>query len=300
MKPQIERVFKSNVPMAEHTTFRIGGPARLFCIANRGWQVERAIESAVQANIPWRVIGEGSNLLVSDAGIDSAVIAFRDDRPPMLDADEHVVVSGGTPLIELVFFTATHGFSGLEKLAGIPGSVGGAIAGNAGAYGTNITEGLQAVTLLCRDGSKITLSPDALDFDYRSSRLKLTGDVVLEARYRLQPGDRKALIRSIHETLIDRMEKHPDYRIFPTVGSFFKNLPPPPGESRRQAAGKLLDEVGAKALRIGDAGLWPKHANIVVNYGNASSDDVKTLTREMAKRVFEKFGITLEPEVTHL
>lgn len=300
MKHHLDAVFKSNVPLAEHTTLRIGGPARLFCRATRGWEVERAVETATAEGIPWRIIGEGSNILANDEGVDAAVIAFRGDRPPYIDPNGLVVASGGTPLTELAFFCAAEGLAGMEKLAGIPGTVGGAIAGNAGAYGATISDHLESVKLLCGDGSRVTLAASELGFDYRTSTLKTTGEIVLEAHFRLPLGLRIDLIKALNETLLDRREKHPDYRQYPTVGSFFKNLPPPPGDSKRQAAGHLLEQVGAKELRIGDAGLWHKHANIVVNYGKASASDIRQLTDEMAKRVRERFGITLEPEVTSL
>jgi UDP-N-acetylmuramate dehydrogenase len=300
MKPQIETVFKSNIPLARHTTLRVGGPVRFFCQAKRAWEVEKAVETAEAHGIKWRVIGEGSNILASDDPIDEAVIAFRDDKPPALDASGRVVVSGGSPLLELVFFCASRGLAGLEKLAGIPGTVGGAIAGNAGAYGNSISEGLESVRILCRDGSVATFTSESLGFNYRSSRLKASGEVVLEATFRLPSESRDELVKAIEESLFDRRAKHPNYKTTPTAGSFFKNLPPPPGEDRRMAAGKLLDEVGAKEIRKGDAGVWHQHANIVVNHGQASARDIKDLADEMSQRVQERFGVTLDPEVTFI
>jgi len=298
MRSQIEKVFKSNVPLAEHTTLRIGGPARFFCRARYAWEVEHAVDTALSHGIPWILIGEGSNILVPDEGIDAAVIAFHSDTPPSIDKQERVIVSGGTSLNELVYFCASQGYSGFETLAGIPGTVGGAIAGNAGAYGSTISDYLQSVRLLTPDGSSKNVSADQLAFEYRTSRLRSSSEIVLQATFQPKRGQCTSLISVIEETLIDRHGKHPNYRHYPTVGSFFKNLPPLPGTSRRRAAGKLLEEVGAKNLRKGDAGLWHAHANIVINYGRASAGDVKSLTDEMSRLVHERFGIALEPEIT--
>lgn len=300
MKPHFDQLFKPNVSLADLTTFRIGGPARAFYTATTAKQCIAAVRAAIDAAVPWRVIGAGSNILATDDPIDRAIIAFIDRTHPARDDDGVVTVSGGTTLGDLVTFCAEQGLTGVENLAGIPGTVAGAVVGNAGAYGTCIADPLTAVRVLSREGEIRTVAKNDLKFEYRWSRLKKIGDVVLEVTFHLQRGDGGSIQAEIDRVMDDRRSKHPDYITHPTAGSFFKNLSPAPGETRRQAAGKFLEDVGAKELRVGDAGPWHDHANIVVNYGAATARDVKNLTRTMACRVFEHFGITLEPEVTFL
>ncbi len=300
MKPHIDELFKRNIALADHTTFRIGGPARFFCRVHSADAARWAIGAALREHLPWQVIGEGSNILANDELIDRAIIAFVSDEPPRLGEDDVITVSGGASLNALIDFCTEHGFEGMEKLAGIPGTVGGAIAGNAGAYGMCASQHLESVELIMKDGSVITALPDQLAFTYRSSRLKITGDVVLEARYRLRRGSTNALRRAVLLTKQDRRSKHPDYRRYPTAGSFFKNIEPADGTGRRIAVGRLLDELGAKNVRVGGAGLWHNHANIIVNYGNATARDVRQLASDLHRRVYDRFGISLEPEVTFL
>jgi UDP-N-acetylmuramate dehydrogenase len=289
-----------NDPLAKHTTFRIGGPAQVVYLAQSSDEVQTAAEHATRDGIPWRVIGEGSNILANDTRYEGAIIAFKNARFPSLEPDGEIMVSGGTSLSKLIYFTIGCGFEGLENLAGIPGTVGGAIVGNAGAYGSTISVGLKTVRLMAPDGTTSIVNASELEFDYRDSRLKRTGEVVLNAKFKLPVGDKHKLKTAADTARAKRVEKHPNYFQVPTAVSFLKNLPPPDGETRRIAAGKLLDEVDARTMHVGQAGLWYKHANIVVNLGRATSRDVKDLTREMAWRVKEKFGVDLEPEVTFL
>jgi UDP-N-acetylmuramate dehydrogenase len=300
MKPHFEQLFKPNVPLAHYTTFRIGGPALAFHTATTADECVDAVHAAADAGIPWYVIGTGSNILAGDDPLEMAVVAFTGGPPPRLADGGAVTVSGSTALNDLVSFCAARGLEGLENLAGIPGTVGGAIAGNAGAYGTCIADSLRSVRMLASDGSTKDVEGSDLEFDYRWSRIKRTGEVVLEARFVLSSGDSETLEGEIDRVIADRRGKHPDYTTHATAGSFFKNLPPPPGETRRKAAGALLEQVGAKDLRVGDAGTWHDHANIVVNYGKATSRDVQDLASEMARRVYDRFGIVLEPEVRYL
>lgn len=300
MKPYFDQLFKRNVPLAQNTTFRIGGPASHFCISRTTNELMAAVEAASDAGLTWQVIGEGSNILASDEPIDKAIIAFLGDTSPTFDEAGNIVVSGGTSLSRLVKFCTDRELEGLEALVGIPGTVGGAIAGNAGAYGMTISSRLHRIKLMDRAGMIRFAESHELEFDYRTSCLKASGEVVLEATFRLTHGDGGAIRENIARYWTDRESKHPDYRNVPTAGSFFKNLPPPPGESKRRAAGEYLEQVGAKELRVGDAGLWHKHANIVVNHGHATAKDVLDLTSEMARRVYDRFDITLEREVSYL
>jgi UDP-N-acetylmuramate dehydrogenase len=289
-----------NDPLAKYTTFRIGGPAHIVYLAQSADAVQTAAEHAAREGIPWRVIGEGSNILARDTAYEGAIIAFKNAGLPDLTTNGEITVSGGTHLSKLVYFSIGCGFQGLENLAGIPGTVAGAIAGNAGAYGSTISSGLTKVRLMAPDGTISIVPASELEFEYRNSRLKNTREVVLEAYFKLPAGNCRELKAAAQAARVARNEKHPNYYQTPTAGSFFKNLPPPPGKTQRLPAGKLLDEVNARNMRVGFAGLWHKHANIVVNLGRATSQDVKDLTSEMAKRVKEKFGVELEPEVTFL
>lgn len=289
-----------NDPLAKHTTFRIGGPAHAVYFAQSADSVRIAAEHATRRGIPWRVIGEGSNILANDTPYDGAIIVFKNAGLPKLTRNDEIAVSGGTSLAKLIYFAIGCGLEGLENLAGIPGTVGGAIVGNAGAYGSTISTRLKAVRLMAHDGTTSAVNASELEFDYRNSRLKRTGEVVLDAQFKLSVGDKSKLKTAADAARSERKEKHPNYFQIPTAGSFFKNLPPPEGETKRLAAGKLLDRVDARTMCVGHAGLWHKHANIVVNLGRATSRDVKDLTQEMAERVKDRFGIELEPEVTFL
>jgi len=289
-----------NDPLSKYTTFRIGGPAHVVYLAQSADAVEMAAEHATRQGTPWRVIGEGSNILAQDTPYEGAIIAFKNAGLPTLSSTGEINVSGGTSLGKLIYFAIGCSFQGLENLAGIPGTVGGAVVGNAGAYGSTISDHLASVRLMAADGTTSTVDASELEFDYRHSRLKKTGEVILDAQFKLPAGDKRQTKDIADTARANRYEKHPNYFQVPTAGSFFKNLPPPEGESRRVAAGKLLDQVDARKMIVGQAGLWYKHANIVVNLGRATSRDVKDLTQEMAGRVRERFGVELEPEVTFL
>lgn len=289
---------KHGSPLANYTTFRIGGPARVLFEATSANEVLDAIENARKMGFPWYVLGHGSNILVSDNGYDGVVIVFKDEHPPLIHADGTVTASGGYPLSKLIQLMSENGLGGLENLAGIPGTVGGAIAGNAGAYGTAIGERIRSVQLLTRDSKIQKLEQNELEFSYRSSIIKKTCDVVLEATFSTDRRDSLELTKIIESRLSDRKCKHPDWNTIATAGSYFKN--PIAADGTRIAAGRLLEEAGCKGLRVGGAHLWHKHANIIVTNGNAKASDVKKLAEIMSQRVYERFGITLSPEVVYL
>jgi UDP-N-acetylmuramate dehydrogenase len=209
-----------------------------------------------------------------------------------------VTAAGGYTLSKLIQLMGENGLGGLENLAGIPGTVGGAVAGNAGAYGTAIGEKIKSVLILTREGKIRKFEQKELEFSYRSSALKKTGDVVLEATFSTNRRDPSELTKIIESRLSDRSSKHPDWKTIATAGSYFKN--PIAADGTRIAAGRLLEEAGCKGLRVGGAHLWHKHANIIVTDGNAKASDVKKLADMMSKRVTERFNITLSPEVVYL
>ena len=208
-----------------------------------------------------------------------------------------ICISAGTALDELSRFAAQEGLAGLGFASGIPGTVGGGICGNAGAFGAQLADVLEKVDVLSRAGESRTIPREALEFDYRSSSLQRTGEIVTRAWFRTQAGDRSALKAQREDVLAQRREKHPDWRALPTAGSFFKNLPPAVAGGHRRAAGKFLEEAGAKSMREGAAYVFEKHANIVIAGPGATARDVARLAARMAAAVQERFGFKLEPEV---
>ena len=290
--------FEKGVPLASHTTFRIGGPVQAFYEAHCADEVVEATWKAEGMGLPWQVIGHGSNILASDEGYPGAVIVFRDERPPVMNVDGTVTVSGGLTLSNLIEFMAESGCAGIEDLAGIPGTVGGAIAGNAGAYGKSIGERVKSVLLFDRNGTMLRVSRNDLKFAYRWSSVKENGFIILEATIESELSDPAGIRHTISERLADRSGKHPDPEKVNTAGSFFKN--PTDEEGKRIAAGQLLEEAGCCELKIGGATLWHSHANIIVADAETKASDVKRLSNEMAERVSKRFGIDLTPEVSFL
>lgn len=283
--------------LTDYTTFRLGGPCRELATVSGATAGSDVIRSWNQAGVPWRVMGGGSNLLVADDGIPEAVLRICSAQPDCRHENGLVEVSAGTELDALARFAAAEGLAGLGFAAGIPGTVGGGICGNAGAFGSSLGDVLDRVEVLTRTGEKRTLPRAALKFCYRASSLQATGEIVTRAWFRTTPGDPARLRAEREEILGVRREKHPDWRNLPTAGSFFKNLPPEAEGGRRRAAGRLLEQAGAKAMRTGGAYVYEKHANIVMAGPGATAKDVAELTSRMAAAVQDQFGILLEPEV---
>ena len=284
--------------LSNFTTFRLGGPCReLVSVADASAAAD-VLRTWNAAGLTWRIMGGGSNLLVADAGIPEGVLRVAADTPDCGLADDGTLVaSAASPLDAVAAFAATSGRAGLGFAAGIPGTVGGGICGNAGAFGRQLGDVLDRVEILTRAGERRTLPRSALAFAYRASSLPPTGAIVMRAWFRVAAGDRAKLLAEREEILALRREKHPDWRAEPTAGSFFKNLPPArPGENRR-AAGQVLEQAGAKAMREGGAYVFPKHANIVIAGPGATARNVATLAQRMATAVRERFGFELEPEV---
>lgn len=283
-----------DVPLSGHTTLRIGGPARYFCEVTDGAQLAAALAAARTEGLERLVLGGGSNLLVLDGGFDGLVIA---NRMLGIEGDgTRVKVAAGESYHDVVERLAEEGLAGLGFAAGVPGSVGGAVFGNAGCYGKAIGDLLDQVILLDPDGGeRRAVTPADLDLGYRRSALPGSGAVVEAITLRLERGDPEVLRAEIADNLAVRENKHPID--IPSAGSYFKNLPPRESGGRRIAAGLLLDQVGCKGLRVGGAAVFERHANIIVNPGGASADDVLALADEMKRRVLGRFGVRLEEEV---
>lgn len=287
-----------DLPLREKTTLRIGGTAPVVVEVHHRDDLVQVVQQAVREGFPWFLLGGGSNVLFSDRGFPGLVIVNRLQELERGSRQE-ILCGAGVSLMNFVRFAEDAGLSGAEDLAGIPGSLGGAIVGNAGAFGRNIAEILDYVELITETGEVVRVSPDSLEFDYRESRLKESRDVVLSACLKLAEGEARGIAQRIDEILSLRAEKHPP-RGVATAGSFFKNLPPPAPGERRIATGWVLDQAGARGLSVGDAAVFEKHANIVVNRGNASAADVLALTAKMKQLAYEHAGVRIEEEVRRI
>ncbi|MGQ9681108.1 MAG: UDP-N-acetylmuramate dehydrogenase [Anaerolineae bacterium] len=281
---------EQQVPLAAYTTFGIGGVADLAFEARSSDALAAACRAASACDIPCLVLGRGSNVLVSDRGVRGLVIINRTEGC-VLAPDGRLTAVSGTSLTDVARRSAEAGWAGLEWAVGIPGSVGGAIVGNAGAHGGYIGDVLEAATVLDH-GEVRRLGAADLGFGYRTSRLKevATGNgrpVVLEATFSLRPGVREALERQMDEWLAWRSDRHPQE---PSAGSVFKR-------TAQYPAGFLIEQAGLKGHRRGDALVAPEHANFIVNVGAASADDVRALIEEIQEEVEARFGVRLELEI---
>ena len=294
-------------PLRHHTTFRIGGPADFYVAARTPDQLVTSLRAGHEAGIPVFLLGGGSNLLVSDEGFRGLVVRNACESITFDGTAAHVEC--GADFLELIYRCRDQGLTGLEFAAGIPGSVGGALYGNAGCYGDDIGRYTIECTVCMHDGTRVETQPAPwFRFAYRDSRLKREPRVLLSCLLQFQRGDRAEIQKVIEEKLEIRRVKHPQWRVEPTAGSYFKNLPPDwrmPGAklspgTRRVPAGQLLDECDCRGLRVGDAMVYAKHANIIVNAGRATAREVLELAAEMKRRVREKFEVELEEEVMFL
>jgi len=283
-------------PLRELTTFRIGGPAGLACPVMNADNALRFLDLAHRHDLRWTCLGGGSNILADDEGYAGAVLLMQCRQ---LDLRAEVArVGAGWDVDTLIEATLDAGLTGLEFASGIPGTIGGAVVGNAGCYGHEIGEFLLEATVLRANGRIDTIGPDEFAFSYRNSALKERDDVVLDVTLRLRRGDLHLAGEERRGHLLDRRRKHPWDQ--PCAGSYFKNLPPAAPGERRRAAGQLLEVAGAKAMSEGDAAVFPRHANIIVNHGQARSSDVLRLAARMKEAVRAHCGEVLEEEVRHL
>ena len=294
-------------PLRHHTTFRVGGPADFFYAATTPEQLVTALRAANTFGVPCFLLGGGSNLLVSDEGFRGIVVHNACDA---IEFDGSAAqVQCGADYLTFIRRTRERSLAGLAYAAGIPGSVGGALYGNAGCYGLDIGSRTIECTIATLDGAVVETQPASwFQFAYRDSRLKREPRALLSCVLQLERGDGDAIEREIAEKLEIRRVKHPEWRTEPTAGSYFKNLPPgfqvpglphSPG-THRIPAGALLDHCDARGLKVGEAAVFARHANILVNAGHATARDVLTLAEILKARVREKFGVELEEEVMFL
>jgi len=283
--------------LRDFTTFRLGGscPALIDCL-NAADLCETAAVLA-EREVEFIVIGQGSNLLVSDAGIDTVVLRYCTE-PHDIEVDGcRVRVSGNTILDDLARIAIEHGVGDVSFCSGIPGTVGGAISGNAGAFGRQIGDVIESVRLMDPTGAVEHVSATELAFEYRSSILKKTGFVVLDAVLKLKPVDRETMQKERERILELRRMKHPDWTATPCAGSVFRNVEPTSAAERRQAAGWFLEQAGAKDLRVGGARLYEKHANIIIAEPSATASDVFRLSEQMIAAVRDMFSFELVREI---
>lgn len=329
LKEKIMRVeIDTNVPLSRHTTFRIGGPADMFIRVRSLCKLIQVVEFAIKKSIPFLILGGGSNILVCDRGIRGLVI--KNEIRGIRRRGNILIVRSGEKLSNLVSYAQKCGLSGLEFASGIPGTVGGAVYGNAGAYGEAIGDKIvsarilkiapsdsippktiPAVTTKIEADSMtteqfnpaspriLTVSPDYFQFSYRWSKLKETKDVLIEVTIALIPGDPSDIFQKMEKIIAERKSKHPS-KEWGCAGSYFKNIAPSEPGARRIPAGLLLEQVGAKGMKEGCAMVFPGHANFLTNPGGATCEDVLRLASILKEKVRQKFCVELEEEVIYI
>ena len=278
-------------PMKKHTTFRIGGEADYFVMPRTKEEVKQTVAVCRVEQAPYSIVGNGSNLLVSDAGYRGVVIQIFKEMSRAEAEGTRIRAQAGASLAKIAGIALEAGLCGFEFAAGIPGTLGGACVMNAGAYGGEMKDVLVNVTVLDEEGRIITIDKENLELGYRTSVIAKKGYVVLEAELELQEGNREE-IRALMDELKDkRTSKQP--LEYPSAGSTFKR---PEG----YFAGKLIQDAGLRGFRVGDAMVSEKHCGFVINAGEASAAEVDSLMKQVSERVQAQFGVTLEPEVKRL
>ena len=278
-------------PMKRHTTFRIGGPAEVFVMPGNLEEVQRILEICRTEDLPYFILGNGSNLLVSDKGYQGVVVQLYRNFGQIRVEDSRIYAQAGALLSGIAAAAREASLTGFEFAGGIPGTLGGAVVMNAGAYGGEMKDVLKEVTVLTPEGGVLTLQADELHMGYRTSVIKEAGYIVLEAVISLEKGDQEEIRSRMQELAGMRTSKQP--LSYPSAGSTFKR---PEG----YFAGKLIMDSGLRGYQVGGAQVSEKHCGFVINTGNATAKDVTTLMSDVQRIVMEKFGVKLEPEVKFL
>jgi len=302
---------KENEPLRKHTTIRIGGPAKLFYEAKNIDDLKKIIKKALDQNIPYLVIGNGSNIIFADIGADALII--KNSTGGLIFESSEAICDSGMPIARLLRKLAESDLGGLEFLAGIPGTIGGAVYGNAGAYGGSMADVTRGVLILDVDGKVIQIGKDDMKFKYRSSYLKETAKihdrfkmpVILQARLQISPKPKEGILRLINNYIKIRIGKYPAK---PSSGSVFKNVEvdkyPKLAKDLKVKiingkipVGFLIEVIGGKNLKIGDAEVSREHANFIINSGRAKAADIKKLVGLIKEKIKKEFGIELEEEI---
>ncbi len=275
-------------PMKEHTTFRVGGPADVFVIPETVDEVKAVIAAAKEEDIPYYIVGNGSNLLVGDQGFRGMIVQIYKNMNAITYADGEITAQAGALLSTIAKVAVNHERAGFEFASGIPGTLGGAVTMNAGAYGGEMKHVLKNATVLTKEGEVITISVEELELGYRKSVIIDKGYVVLEAVIALEAGDKEAILAKMNEHTVARKTKQP--LEYPSAGSTFKR---PTG----YFAGKLIQDAGLRGYTVGGAQVSEKHCGFVINKGDATAKDIVTLMKDVNDKVVAEFGVPLEPEV---
>lgn len=277
-----------NEPMKNHTTFKIGGPADMYVSVGSVDELSSLIKLAKETKTPYTVIGNGSNILVGDNGIRGLVIEIGSNLACCETDDDKIYAQAGTLLSKIASLAASNSLSGMEEISGIPGTLGGAIYMNAGAYGGEIKNVIKNVTYVDSDGEIITVTGDECNFGYRQSIFTDGQKFIVSSELELKKDDKSAISERMADFRKRRCDKQP--LTYPSAGSTFKR---PEG----YFAGALIEQAGLKGYSIGDATVSDLHAGFVINCGDATAKDVLDLISHIQKTVYDKFGVKLEPEV---
>ena len=288
---RLKQIFRGKIlleePLSKHTSFRIGGPADYYLFPKDLEDLSSIVDLCHRDQIPRFIIGNGTNLLVSDQGFRGIVIDLSETFSHIQNKGTRVTVGAGVALKELVKYCTARGLSGLEPMVGIPGQIGGGIRLNAGAWGGEVGDHLQSVRILDRFGVMERRQRDEITMGYRYTDLP-SDVIIVEAQFGFSEENPKKMENVQEKYMKQRREQQP--LSLPSAGSIFKR---PPGDY----AGRLIEEAGCKGLRIGDAMVSKKHANFIVNCHLASAEDVVRVMKEVQETVFKRFGIELEPEI---
>lgn len=276
-------------PMARHTTLRVGGPARFFAIPESEREAVRLFCAAKAEGLPLLALGRGSNMLVSDAGFDGVVLLMGEKLGAVTVSGHTVHTGAGAFLAVAAGAAAGAGLTGLEFAGGIPGSVGGGVFMNAGAYGGQLSDSILSVRCADSGGNIVEIASKDMRFGYRTSRAMQEGLLVLSCAFGLKEGEREDIYAAMRDFASQRRQKQPLQ--YPSAGSFFKR---PEGGG---FAGALIEKAGLKGFTVGGAQVSQKHAGFLINLGGATAQDFLTLKDEIIRRVYDMSGVTLQPEV---
>lgn len=274
--------------MSKHTSFRVGGPAKVFLNVRSEEILSRVLLTLKEMQLPYFVLGNGSNLLVSDEGYEGVIVYLSDEFAKVVIKENEITAGAAAFLGKVARDAMEHGLSGLEFAAGIPGSLGGGVVMNAGAYGGELSQVITRVRAMNAVGNVIILEKNELLLGYRTSIFKMQPFIILEVTMELKPDDKETILARMTQYNQARIEKQP--LEYPSAGSTFKR---PEG----YFAGKLIMDAGLRGFCVGDAQVSEKHCGFVINKGNATAKDICTLMEEVSNKVKEQFGVELEPEV---
>jgi len=286
---------KQNEPLSKHTTFAIGGPAKYFAVAKTKEEVLEAIDFAEKKKLPFFVLGGGSNILINDTGYDGLIIKIQIGGVKV--SEDGITAGAGVLLSQLVNESAKYGLSGLEWAVGIPGTIGGAVNGNAGAYGRSVSESVSEIVVLAEENGKWKekiYSREECGFEYRKSKFKhlANREIVLEIVLNLQKSDTEKVRGEVRNIVLKRKGKIPPQ---PSAGCVFKNIKK--DGQLVAAVGKLVEECGLKGVKSGNAEIPHLHGNYVVNLGGAKAEDVLKLINLCKQKVKDRFNLELEEEI---